>query len=128
MPNTVVSIFLFSFASLAIIHELALRFYLYWRHPWFDIPMHFFGGIVVALGVYTARELKLPFFKRTITFPFVLAFVLFAAFIWELFELMGGISVIQINFMFDTALDLILGLLGGVVGYVVGGSIKQLDA
>ncbi|MEX0930927.1 MAG: hypothetical protein WDZ68_01400 [Candidatus Paceibacterota bacterium] len=128
MHTQVVRIFLISLTTLAVVHILALRFFLYWRYEWFDIPMHLFGGAIVALGVLAARDLHIPFFDRLVTFKATIVVVLFVAVIWELFEFIGGISVIQESFVLDTATDLIAGIIGGSIGYIVGRSIAELDA
>lgn len=125
MQNQVITIFIISLATLAAIHILALQFFLYWRYEWFDMPMHLFGGAVVALGVFAARELNIPFFIREVTFNRVLASVLLIAIAWELFEFTGGISVVQETFILDTATDIVAGILGGSIGFWVGKSIVK---
>ena len=116
--------FLIAFSLLAVIHYLALQLYLYWRLEWFDIPMHLFGGAVVALGIFTLKDLRIiP--KTWLSLRFVLLLVLLVAGVWELFELYTGIPIDN-SYYFDTALDIIMGLAGGYVGYIVGKSLHRL--
>lgn len=117
--------FLISFSFLAGIHIIALQLFLYWKFQWLDIPMHFLGGIVVALGLFTLHDLKLVIKKRHLQiFPIVLL-VLTVAMLWEVYELLIGIPI-ESNYVVDTLTDLSMGLLGGLVGYGIGSSIKKL--
>jgi hypothetical protein len=115
---------LVTFATLAALHIIAIELSLYWHFWWFDIPMHFFGGAIVALGLYTLRDLRFPLPKALFRcFPFMLG-VLGIALIWEGFELWAGIPI-EPDFVFDTSLDLVMGLMGGFLGYHLG---RQLSA
>lgn len=117
--------FLISFSFLAGIHIIALQLFLYWKFQWFDIPMHFLGGIVVALGLFTLHDLKLVIKKRHLQiFPIVLL-VFAVAMLWEVYELLIGIPI-ESNYVADTLTDLCVGLLGGLIGYGIGTSIKKL--
>lgn len=110
---------------MAVTHYLAIELYIYWRYLWFDIPMHFIGGSVVALGYLSIRDFipKLPsaWFKFVPTIFFVFAI----AITWEVFELAAGITM-QNGYMVDTVADVIFGLIGGSVGYFVGSRIKEI--
>lgn len=121
--NTI--IFLITLSVLATTHYLSLEFYLYWRYLWLDMPMHFLGGTMVALGLFSARE----FFPRlpvtVLTFFATVCFVLLVAVGWEVFEFVFGISSIEANLFRDTVTDLAMGLLGGVVGWFVGSRIRK---
>lgn len=110
---------------MAVTHYLAIELFLYWRYPWFDIPMHFLGGCVVALGYLSARDFipKLP--SRWFVFVSTIFFVFSIALLWEAFELVAGITM-QDGYVVDTMIDVILGLLGGTVGYFVGSRIKEI--
>lgn len=118
-------LFLIASSILAVTHNLALALYLYWRFDWFDIPMHFLGGIVVALGLFTAYDFRIFRSSRFLKMGWVLSFVLAIALIWEAYELLIGIPIME-DYIFDTSLDLIMGLLGGYVGFYVGQKIRKL--
>ena len=98
---------------------------LYVQYYWFDIPMHFIGGSVVALGYLSARDFipKLP--RRLFVFVPTIIFVFSIAILWELFELVAGITM-QNGYMVDTVADVIFGLIGGSVGYFVGSRIREI--
>jgi len=117
-------VFLISFSTLAGIHILATKLYLYWRIGWFDMPMHFFGGAIVALGFYTLRDLGLFPNKMLKLLPLLLL-VLSVALVWEGYEHFIGLPIFG-EYMFDTVLDLILGICGGSLGYFIGKSLRQL--
>lgn len=126
MPHLTVRIFILSFATLATLHIVLLRFYLYWRHEWLDIPMHLFGGSIAALGVFAAAEFGVPFVRRLRRFVPVLLVVLAAALAWEVYQYAIGIAVMKENYVADTALDLLVGLLGGVIGFRIGRALQVL--
>lgn len=117
--------FLLTAIVLASTHYLSLEFFLYWRYLWLDIPMHALGGLTAALGFLSIRDFipKLPpSWSRLLP---TLVFTLLVALVWEAFEVLAGI-MLDPNYAADTALDLFMGLLGGLVGYAVAGSLQRL--
>lgn len=97
-------------AALAALHSYALDTYLYWRYVWLDVPVHFLGGVTLAMlfiGLIRNFHPK--------TFALLMACVLAG---WELFELMIQTQR-EANFFFDTALDLLMGALGAIVAYAL---------
>lgn len=108
----------FFFAALillAVVHIIAIELYLYWKFPWFDVPMHLLGGVSVALG-YSILHARLS--PKLRTFSWYIAAVLFVGVGWEFFEYAAGISLAQEeSFLLDTALDLCMDILGGILGY-----------
>ena len=101
-----------------------MKLSLYWQIWWFDIPVHAFGGAVVALGVFTLCDLRwLP--NRFLTPLIVLGFVLFTALVWELFEVYIAAPFDEAYYV-DTISDLILGMVGGYLGYIVGNRLRSL--
>lgn len=117
--------FLLAGACLAVWHYLALELHLYWRYLWFDIPMHALGGVVVALGLFTLKDLFPRSPRWLYTFPAAVLFVLFVALAWELFEVSIGVIFEESRYVVDTTTDLIVGLLGGAFGYFVGSKRKR---
>ena len=118
--------FLISFSLLAVLHIIALKLFLYWHFSWFDNVMHFYGGAVVAFGVYTLSDLKI--IKRPkLTAVRVISVVTFVAIIWELFELSTGITHFHdLDYVTDTLLDVCTGITGGYVGNFVASRIQKL--
>jgi hypothetical protein len=116
--------FLIAFSVLAVIHNIAMQLFLYWHIWWFDIPVHTLGGIVVALGFFALRDLRI--FPNAWLKPVpVLALVLGVALLWELFELVAGIPNAG-DYAIDTSIDVTVGVLGGFVGYIIGNSLRNL--
>ncbi len=93
---------LISAALLLVIHSLGNEYGLYWSFQWLDIVTHLLGG--VSVGIITAFILW--------RFSFVYALIMIVAIIvaWEFFELfVAQISVNGVEFITDTATDLLLG-------------------
>ncbi len=116
-----VTLFLIAISTLAITNFFATTYFLYWKYSWFDMPMHFLGGVCVALGFAI-----LPFFRITLPpqYRTLLPYLLFVFLIgigWEVFEYVNGISLASADerFLTDTLEDLFFDLLGGFVGFFV---------
>ena len=109
-----VLIFLSVGGLFALTHTFATMTALYWYYSWFDIIMHFWGGLLIVLGVHALMRLRFPVRtnKRTI---FSVALILMLS--WELFEYLLGLSSIagQLN---DIVKDIIVGSLGVIIGYI----------
>lgn len=95
---------------LAVLQWWAVTDFLYWQYHWFDIPMHFLGGL--AIGVFLVG-----FLYRKRPFLFLLLFVL-ATVGWEVFEYYFGIPR-ESNYASDTMHDLIMDAVGGLIAYLV---------
>ncbi len=120
------ALFLIAATVLAVVHFLALEFFLYWRFLWLDLPVHALGGAVVALGYQSVRDFRSRLPERWFALVPTLCFVFFVAILWELFEAAAGLSVGNADLAFDTASDLLLGLLGVLIGYFVASRIQEL--
>ena len=123
-PNTV--LFLIAASVLAVVHFLSLELYLYWRYLWLDMPMHVLGGAVVALGVFVAYDLSASLPQRWLRIIPVMSAVLIVALSWEVYEVAIGIPI-DAEYVRDTLLDLCMGILGGLIGFVVGTSLHNLN-
>ncbi len=99
---------LFLSLALALTNVWAIEHSIFWRYVWFDVPMHFFGG--VALAVFAVGVLKK---RRPVWFVVLLAAVFIA---WEIFEYVFGVPK-EANYRFDTALDFLMDTLGAVLVY-----------
>ena len=106
------------------IHFFLSFFNVYEIFPWFDMPIHFLGGIAVSITYfltlkYLQRENYLRF-DNLARIIFVFALVSLTAVFWEFFEFsltyltglgfQGGLD--------DTMLDLFLGMLGGLLAVI----------
>jgi hypothetical protein len=105
---------------IAILHGvfgIMLGLYMLW---WFDILMHFLGGLWVGISAY--------FFIYKRGFPgshylqsvnkiiVVLAVTLIVGLIWEVFEYANGLTFVlgDESYYLDTCYDIIMDLLGGM--------------
>ena len=107
-----------------VLHLFLLFFDVYGILPWFDIPIHFIGGVSVSMTYffilkYLQKEnyLKINSLTRII---FVFALVSLTAVFWEFFEfsaeyLTGFNLQGSLN---DTMIDLFLGLFGGLLAVI----------
>jgi len=114
------------FATIVIFHFAAIIRHWYWTVRWFDIPMHYLGGVFSAMVFYwlfseaiaILSDQKVPFW---VLFAFALGWVALIGVVWELSEyasdmiLLGRMEVIERaqQGMRDTMEDLSLDLLGG---------------
>lgn len=97
-------------AGLAVLHYYALTDYLYWQYVWLDVPVHFLGGLALAMLLIGVLR---NFHPRA--FLFLMAGVILG---WEAFELLIQTQR-EANFVFDTALDLLMGSLGALCAYAL---------
>lgn len=111
------SLFLTQLGLLVVIgtlHLSALAFSLYWQYPWFDVLLHFLGGLWVFLVLVWIME------RFHIGYTTLLIFfgVLMVGGLWELFELWAGIPR-EANFVLDTSIDILMDALGGLSGMLI---------
>jgi len=107
---------------IAIVNGLANEFFLYWRLPWLDIPMHFLGGLWVASAVlwvvFISDKFNLKRLRKTTSSIYLISMlsVLMVGGLWELFEfsLDTLVDFSEKNSAIDTISDLIFDILGGV--------------
>lgn len=97
----------------------------YVKYAWLDVPMHFIGGIVISYSFYLFLVLvqKKDYIKiknKKILFIFIISFVALTTIIWETYEFTfdlvdNGTRQTNLN---DTMTDILLGLLGGIIGFL----------
>ncbi|MBP6924682.1 MAG: hypothetical protein KBC62_01720 [Candidatus Pacebacteria bacterium] len=116
MPQAVVWIFLIISSLFASVHSFAVSMSLYWYYWWFDIMMHFWGGILVVFGVYALCSLKHIPLKPSTLLIFATLFSIMV--VWEVFEWKVGLFNPPTH-IFDTAKDMVVGFCGGLVGYLM---------
>jgi hypothetical protein len=104
-------------------HLIALEFSLYFKFLWFDIPMHFVGGVFVgALFVYLFSkfykcEYKNSFYEKVILYAMIMGFSALIGVFWEFYEFIISktLSVVLQPSVFDTMKDLFFDVFGGLV-------------
>ncbi len=118
--SPVVKIALFA-AMVLIAHICATIFGWYETYWWFDIPMHFLGGVAAAISAqfllddYADRKL-FQSFSKPLNILILIAFATLAAVAWECMEFALDIYTHGPNFqhdLVDTMKDLCMGLIGG---------------
>lgn len=120
------TLLLISSSVWAIVHHLALEFYIYWQYPYFDVLMHILGGIIIVLFLFSLCQMFASIPSWVTQFFPALATVILIGLLWEVFELAVGLYPQQ-NFAFDTTLDLLADLVGGAVGYIVASNLRALE-
>ena len=93
----------------AALEQWALADFLYWRFVWFDTVMHFLGGLAIGLSLVALMTNRF----RPIWFLVLMAGVAIG---WEVFEVAIGVTR-EANYVFDTALDLLMDTLGSLIAY-----------
>ncbi|MEK7639330.1 MAG: hypothetical protein AAB388_04175 [Patescibacteria group bacterium] len=114
MLQPIVLVFLFFGVIFAATHTLAVDASLYWYYPWFDVVMHTWGGVMVALGVLALKTLK-PF-RDIPAFWFFITALALAIVSWEIFEWYAGLYDPETHVR-DTIEDVALGTFGGLVTF-----------
>ena len=110
---------------IALMHQIGMAYHWYLYFWWFDVVLHFLGGIWI--GGMTLWFYFLTGTKKNVTtnvHVFVIAgiTVLIIGVAWEIFQIVIFTGVIdEDGYMFDTISDLILDTLGGLTaaGYFV---------
>ena len=105
--------------GIALLHKAAITHYFYWIYWWFDILMHFLGGLLIGLGAlwlwYFSRWCGVHTIKKGKLFWIGIGSAIIVGVGWEVFELWAGIAITE-DLYADTALDLVMDTLGGGVG------------
>jgi len=95
---------------------VAVEHSLYWNIWWFDIPMHFLGGLWVALiALWFYKTFAGDNASSNKGYLVALTATIIVGLLWELFEIVMGLTVSQPNYEADTILDLIMDVTGAIV-------------
>ncbi|OGI58299.1 hypothetical protein A3C60_02200 [Candidatus Nomurabacteria bacterium RIFCSPHIGHO2_02_FULL_37_45] len=103
-----------------IVHFFANKFYWYSSIWYFDIIMHFLGGLWVGLFFiwFSSESLRLSLAFKALTLVIfkILLFVFVVGFGWEVFEFLFNNYIAQNPFDFlDSTSDIFFDLVGGIV-------------
>jgi len=103
---------------IAYLHISALENYYYWIYSWFDLVVHFLGGVLIAsfstwfyLSLSHIKEFNYSD-KQLIILTVVNVLVI--SFLWEIFELVLWVSLNEPNYLLDTTLDTLFALSGSI--------------
>ena len=106
--------------SIALLQFLATTFFLYWVWWWFDIVMHFLGGVFIGSSMLWLIRYEVPVSIRHRIPIFLTTFlgVLAVGVLWEVFEYVTGLYA-AVNYTLDTTLDLAMDIVGMLLAYLV---------
>lgn len=101
----------------AVLHWFGSVSDLYSTTDWYDFPMHFLGGMWVALSTlwisYTSYG---TFLKKYVSVRNLILFTFVFGFAWEILELLMHFTTIHdVGYAWDTTHDLIMDTLGAFV-------------
>jgi len=113
--------------QLLVMHVLALQFYLYWLVWWFDLLVHFVGGIWLVFAGASLYRIQTGHKDSSVKLSVVLLCALGIFVLWEGFGIFvsGGLKE---GWVADTLTDTLCGILGVLVGYFVSLRIKILES
>lgn len=112
---------------LAVIDKLAFINFWYWRHRWFDLPMHLLGGVSTGLFCLFAyafyQEMKgsgAEGFRPAALIKLTLFVTAVIGIFWEIFEYWSG-RMIKFSW-WESGSDVVVGLCGAeliVLSFIV---------
>jgi glycopeptide antibiotics resistance protein len=114
--------------AVVILHWVASFEGFYWSVGWYDIMMHFLGGLWTLFfalwAVHTEYATKLV---KYVSIKNLILFVLVVGLLWEAHEIILRFAdPSHPDYMFDTIMDLIMDTLGGILGiFIYRKSIKN---
>ncbi|MBU3969115.1 hypothetical protein KJ991_02815 [Patescibacteria group bacterium] len=128
MKNKIFLLILFLLSTtIAILNIYAGRYFWYWRFWWFDLAMHFMGGIAVALvllyfyGVFNLKE-KIKLISLILFSTFTIAVS------WEIMEFLIDANLFGKNYFFDTLTDIFIGLIGALIVFFMSNKIGIVNS
>lgn len=108
---------------IAVFHIAATLFYLYWKFWWYDMLLHFLGGIFIALLVLWIRFFSgyfgvppIPLQHKALRFALLATLCIGVG--WEVFERALGHTWSVEGYWLDTSIDIALDVAGGLVGFL----------
>jgi len=105
--------------AIAVVNAFAEYYHWYWLMRWFDMPMHFAGGVWVAGVVlwwrfFSGKFTSLPSAKAI--FAWAIGGAIGIGLVWEVYEAtVSYFTVGHMNDILDTIGDLVLDTIGGIV-------------
>ena len=91
-------------------HQARLLFW-YWEYPWFDVVMHFLGGVSVASFMIWIHNRLVP---QASVWVVVLVGLLVVGVSWEIFEWFAKTPT-EADYVIDTITDLVMDVVGAVL-------------
>jgi len=116
------SFFIFPAFVFLLSEFLGIIFDVYSVYWWFDIPMHFLGGVAISFMVVLFlkffKEKKILEIRSKLLFVLTtLAFVVLISVMWEFYEFLRFYFFgFELGTNVDMTTDLLMGFIGGLVG------------
>ncbi len=102
-----------------VLNKVALLDFLYWRYWWYDVMMHFLGGVVNGgFSVWIVARF-FPTVSRRQLFVVGLVAIAIIGVSWEVFEFFTGQYIDEARIVADTAQDLMMDTVGMIVAWFV---------
>lgn len=124
MKNKLFLLILFLLVSLlAFLNFYAGQYFWYWKFWWFDLIMHFSGGVSIALLVFYLH--KIFELKEKININSLIFFITITiAILWEIMEFLIDANLFGGNYFFDTLTDVFIALIGALIVSSLSNKIK----
>ena len=121
-----------SAAALVVLNRAAIDLSWYWTYKWIDLPMHFLGGFSIGLLLLYIGCIVWQsdlWEKHNARFLLVLIPLIVIGIVWELFEIIIGFENLAslAPYIGDTALDLLMDILGGLAALFLFRPRKKAD-
>jgi hypothetical protein len=114
--SSILPVFILLFALFAVFHYVALVFSLYWYYWWFDIVMHFWGGMLLGLLFHIVTKAYGSHLQSRVSV--LVGWLLAVTVGWEIFEFVIKADRGS-NYLVDTSIDIAMGLCGGLLVYLI---------
>lgn len=128
MRNQLLWILALLIMIIAVLHIASITFYLYWTFWWFDIVVHFLGGLWAGLALYWLFYLS--GYTKTLGDRYFAAIILLGTLAvgagWEIFEYALKLTFTsRQNYILDTEIDMIMDMLGAFSAWGIIKKMKQ---
>ncbi|MHB1316627.1 MAG: hypothetical protein ACYCZW_02085 [Minisyncoccota bacterium] len=101
------------------LNAIAYKLYLFWTVVWFDMVMHFLGGLFVTLFFFWIFSLLKSNLRYSEKLVLGIMFTFLVGIAWEYYELIIGVTNLSFfGYWSDTGMDLTMDVLGSVVAVV----------
>lgn len=101
------------------LNTIAYKLYLFWTVIWFDMIMHFLGGLFISLLFFAILSLlksRLGYMEKLVL---GVLFTVLVGIAWEYYELIIQVtSLAKDGYWADTGMDIVMDTLGSIVGIV----------
>lgn len=128
MKNKIFLSILFLLSVIIVVLNIyAGKYFWYWRFWWFDLVMHFTGGVTIALILFYFSQVFGLKEKIKIS-SLILFFTVFIATVWEVTEFFIDYNLFGKNYFFDTITDIFIALVGATIVSIFSDKIEIVNS